>query len=315
MKIIIPGGSGQVGTALSRALKRDGHEVIVLTRDPALVSESTLLWDGGTLGDWRGSFESADAIINLGGKSVNCRYTAANRRKIMDSRIDSTRVVGEAIATSNDPPKVWLQASTATIYAHTIERPNDDVSGVIGGEEPGFPEAWRFSIDVATSWERAANEIETRKTRKVLMRSAIILSPDRGGIFDVLLGLVRRGLGGTSGKGDQMVSWVHETDFVNAVYLMIANEGLSGPVNIAAPNPVPNREFMKALRDAWGISFGIPSPELLLKLAAVFMRTESELILKSRYVVPKLLTDSGFKFEFPEWKQAAEDLCRRWKEQ
>jgi uncharacterized protein (TIGR01777 family) len=311
MKIIIPGGSGQVGKILTRAFQRDGHEVVILSRGS---DKDTVIWDGRSPGEWASSFEGADAVINLAGKSVNCRYTPVNRRTIMDSRIDSTRAVGEAIAAAKEPPRVWLQASTATIYAHTFDNPNDDITGVLGGNEPGAPDTWNFSIDVATSWERAANEIETRKTRKVLMRSAIILSPDRGGIFDVLLSLVRKGLGGTSGSGKQMVSWVHEQDFVNAVYLLISNEDFSGPVNIAAPGPLPNRGFMKTLREAWGMPVGIPSPELLLEIAAFFMRTETELVLKSRFVVPKLLTDKEFDFEFPKWKEAAEDLCRRWRQ-
>ncbi|HUF05704.1 MAG TPA: TIGR01777 family oxidoreductase [Aridibacter sp.] len=314
MKIIIPGGSGQVGTVLRRSLVRDGHEVVILTRSPDADDPGQVFWDGSTIGDWTETFERADAVINLAGRSVNCRYTPANRREIKASRIDSTRVVGKAVASASDPPRVWLQASTATIYEHTYGPPNDDVTGVIGGNEPGAPDTWNFSIDVATSWEHSANEIETRKTRKVLMRSAIVMSPDKGGPFDILLNLVRFGLGGTAGDGRQYVSWVHKDDFVNAVLFLIENESLSGPVNIAAPDPLSNKEFMKELREAWGIPIGLPAPDFLLEIGAFFLRTETELVLKSRRVVSKRLTDAGFEFGFTEWKEAAQDLCRRWKE-
>lgn len=311
MKIIIPGGSGQVGTVLARAFRSDGHEVVILSRNVEAVRGGALFWDAENLDEWTSALEAADAVINLAGKTVNCRYTPANRRKIKDSRVNSTRVVGKAIASAKDPPRVWLQASTATIYAHSYDRVNDDETGKIGGNEPGAPDTWNFSIDVATSWEQAANESETRKTRKVLMRSAMTMSPDRGGIFDVMLGLVRKGLGGTAGNGRQYISWIHEKDFVNAVYFLIARDELEGPINIASPNPVPNREFMKILRNAWGTPIGLPANRLMLEAGAILLRTETELVLKSRRVVPKRLTDAGFEFEFPYWQEAAEDLCRR----
>lgn len=330
MKIVIPGGSGQVGTVLRRSLEREGHEVYILTRLPDKDDARRIAWDGKNPGDWTEAFEGADAVINLAGRSVNCRYTPVNRREIKASRIDSTRVVGEAIAAAKNPPKVWLQMSTATIYEHTYGPPNDDLSGVIGGNEPGAPDTWDFSIDVATSWEKAAIEardggtprvsegaergIDSRKTRMVLMRSAIVMSPDRGGPFDILLNLVRFGLGGASGDGRQFVSWVHDEDFARAVLFLIGNESFEGPVNIAAPTPLPNREFMRDLREAWGMPFGLPSPEFLLEIGAFVLRTETELVLKSRRVVPRRLTDAGFVFRFTDWRDAAEDLCGRWKE-
>ncbi len=153
MKIIIPGGSGQVGTLLARRFHSDGHEVTVLSRNPADAPWNTAAWDGKTLGEWASHLDGADVVINLAGRSVNCRYNDENRRQMMDSRVDSTRVVGEAIASSANPPKVWLQASTATIYAHRFDAPNDDVTGILGGSEPDAPDTWRFSIDVATTWE------------------------------------------------------------------------------------------------------------------------------------------------------------------
>src|SRR5437867_5267545 len=201
MKIVIPGGSGQVGTVLARAFHRRGDEVIVLSRKPIKAAWRDVQWDGETLGDWVSEIEGADAVINLAGQSVNCRYNDHNRRIIKDSRVKSTKVVGDAIAQAWKPPRVWLQASTATIYAHRYDAPNDEATGIIGGSEPNAPDTWRFSIDVATAWESVFNESTTAQTRKVLMRSAIIMSPDRGGPFDILLRLVRFGLGGSSGDG------------------------------------------------------------------------------------------------------------------
>src|SRR5262249_29770191 len=270
-------------------------------------------WDAATPGGWATEIDGADVVINLAGRSVNCRYTAENRRLIKDSRIQSTRAVGEAIARAARPPRVWLQMSTATIYAHRYDAPNDEATGIVGNA-PDEPDTWKFSIDVATSWERATNDAITAQTRKVLMRSAVMLSPDRGGIFDVLLGLVRRGLGGKNGDGRQFVSWIHDRDFVRAVKWLIDHPGLEGPVNLASPNPLPNTEFMHALRQAWGIRIGLPATKWMIEFGAFFMRTESELVLKSRRVVPGRLLQSGFVFEHPTWPEAAADLCRRWRE-
>jgi uncharacterized protein (TIGR01777 family) len=314
MKVVIPGGSGQVGTLLARSLVGDGHEVVVLSRNPGKAPWRVVGWDAETVGDWAAEIDGADVVINLAGRSVNCRYTAANRRLIKDSRVRSTRAVGQAIARAARLPRVWLQMSTATIYAHRHDAPNDEATGILGGAEKNAPDAWRFSIDVAESWERAADEVLTPRTRKVLLRSAMAMSPDRGGVFDVLLGLVRRGLGGASGDGRQYVSWIHDRDFVRAVSWLIDHDEFTGPVNLASPNPLPNREFMRALRAAWGIRFGLPAAKWMLELGALVMRTETELILKSRRVVPGRLARSGFEFLFPTWAEAASDLCRRWRE-
>jgi uncharacterized protein len=204
---------------------------------------------------------------------------------------------------------VWLQASTATIYSHRYDLPNDDITGVIGGSERNVPDTWRFSIDVALAWEAAADETPLPQTRIVKLRSAMVMSPDRGGIFDTLRTLVNRGLGGTAGTGRQYISWIHERDFVNAIYWLIEHDDLSGPINVAAPNPLPNREFMKTLRKACGMAVGLPANKMMLEIGAVFLRTETELVLKSRRVVPKLLTNSGFRFEFLDWREAARHLC------
>lgn len=314
MKIVIPGGTGQVGTILARAFHRDGHDVVTLSRDPHSAPWRTASWDAETIGDWPAELEGADAVINLAGRSVNCRYTPENRRLIKESRVNSTRLVGEAIASASVAPRVWLQMSTATIYAHRYDAPNDEATGIIGGEEPGAPDTWRFSIDVAKSWERAVAEVALSRTRKVKLRSAIVMSPDGGGAFDLLLRLTRYGLGGTAGDGRQYVSWIHEEDFVRAVYWLIGRDDLEGAVNLAAPHPLPNAEFMRELREAWGAGVGLPATEWMLGLGAFFLRTETELILKSRRVVPGKLLESGFSFHFPTWPEAARELCRRWRE-
>ena len=311
MKVVLPGGSGQVGTVLARAFRSAGHEVVVLSRGATAAPWRVVGWDGRTIGDWMREIDGADVVINLAGRSVNCRYNAANRRAILDSRVDSTGVIGEAIRQSARPPRVWLQASTATIYAHRYDAANDEATGILGGSEPGVPETWRFSIDVARAWERALDAAVVPRTRKIAMRSAITMSPDPGGVFDTLVWLVRLGLGGKAGNGRQYVSWVHDADFVRAVYWLIDRNDVEGVVNIASPNPVTNAEFMRALRRAWGMPIGLPAASWMLEIGAFIMRTETELILKSRRVVPDRLLRNGFTFEYPEWPAAAADLCRR----
>ena len=313
MKIIISGGSGQVGTLLARDFHKSGDEVVVLSRTPQDAPWRVVCWDAQTVGAWASEIDGADAVINLAGRSVNCRYTPENRRLILDSRVRSTRAVGESISQAANPPRVWLQMSTATIYAHRFDAPNDETTGVMGGSEPNVPETWQFSIEVARAWESALGDAVTPQTRKVALRSAMVMSPDRGGVFDVLLGLVRHGLGGTSGSGRQYLSWIHDRDFVQALRWLLTHEEISGAVNITAPNPVPNCEFMRALRDAWGTKFGLPAFDWMLEVGALFLQTETELVLKSRRVIPERLTDSGFDFAFSEWPEAARDLCERWR--
>jgi uncharacterized protein (TIGR01777 family) len=311
MKIVIPGGAGQVGTILARAFHRGGHDVVVLSRQPQRNLWRVVAWDGATPGTWQREIDGCDVVINLAGRSVNCRYTAANRDEIMQSRVLSTRVVGQAIAAATCKPRVWLQASTATIYAHRYDSPNDEYSGILGGQEPDAPDTWRFSIDVAQAWEGAFEEQVVDGTRKVALRSAMTLSPDAGGVFDTLLGLVRRGLGGSAGDGRQFMSWIHHEDFIAAVRWLIDRDDVEGVVNVAAPNPLPNAEFMQILREACGVRLGLAAKEWMLEIGAVFMRTETELILKSRRVVPARLLEHGFKFKYPDWRDAALDLWRQ----
>lgn len=315
MKIVIPAGTGQVGTVLARQFVKDGHDVVVLSRQELKLPWRVVRWDAETMGDWAKEIDGADVVINLAGRNVNCRYNTENRRQMMDSRVRSTRIIGKAIAAATNPPKVWLQASTATIYSHRYDAANDEITGIIGGDEPDAPDTWRFSIEVAKAWESAANEADTPRTRKALMRSAMTMSPDKDGIFDVLFGLVRKGLGGTAGNGRQYISWIHEMDFIRSIYWLIEHDELSGPVNISSPEPLPNSEFMSILRKTAGVPIGLPAAEWMLAVGAVFMRTETELILKSRRVVPTRLRRSGFEFEFSNWQDAARDLVSRWRAQ
>lgn len=314
LRIVIPGGSGQIGRILARHFHAAGHRVTTLARHAIAEPWHTLEWNGRDLGTWVRELDGADVVINLAGRSVNCRYTAAHRREIKQSRIETTALVGQAIAQVAHPPALWLNASTATIYRHALDRPMDEATGELGGTEPGVPSTWRFSIDVATSWERAFQDAATPDTRKVALRSAMTMSPDAGGIFDVLLHLVRAGLGGSAGSGEQFVSWIHELDFVRAIEFLIGRPGLAGPVNLCAPNPLTNREFMRILRRAWGTPIGLPAAKWMLEIGAFLIRTETELILKSRRVVPGRLVGAGFEFRFPDWQGSAEDLVQRWRQ-
>ncbi len=313
MKIVIPGGSGQVGTLLARAYMARGDDVVVLSRQPTAAPWRVVRWDAKTPGDWAAEVDGADVVINLAGRSVNCRYTPANRAAIMASRVESTIVIGQAIAASPRPPRLWLQSSTATIYAHRYDAPNDERTGIIGGPEQGAPYTWQFSIDAATNWEKAAHATPLTSTRLVLLRSAMIMSPERDGIFDTLLRLVRVGLGGTAADGRQFISWIHGADFIAALDWIIAHEHLSGAINIASPNPLPNADFMRALRRAWGQPIGLPATRWMLEIGALLMQSETELILKSRRVVPGRLLADGFRFTHPYWNVAAAELCARWR--
>jgi hypothetical protein len=322
MKIVIPGGTGQVGRILSEALLARGDEVVVLSRGGAGAASPLALptapgaarivpWDGRGLGPWARELDGADAVINLAGRSVSCRYTEANLAEMMSSRVDSTRAVGLAIEQAARPPRVWLQMSTATIYAHGFDAPNDEATGRLGGDEPDAPAYWRRSIDIATAWEHAQAAAHTPRTRRVALRTSMVMSPGAGGVFDVLLRLVRFGLGGPIAGGRQYVSWIHDRDLARAVAFLLAREDLEGPVNVAAPEPLPQRDFMAALRAAWGARVGLPATRWMARLGAVFLRTDAELVLKSRRVVPGRLLDAGFRFELPAWPAAARELAAR----
>jgi uncharacterized protein (TIGR01777 family) len=314
MKIIIAGGSGQVGRILARAFGPMGMDVAVLSRSaPAGMLGRYVSWDPSfpASGNWTQELEGADVLINLAGTSVNCRYNAENRRRIMESRVTTTRVLREALSRANSPPPVWMNASTATIYRHALDRPMDEATGELGGNEPGAPEKWNFSIQVAKEWEREFFAGDLPGVRRVALRSAMTMSPDRGGVFDVMSGLVRVGLGGTNGSGRQFVSWIHEADFIAAIQFLIDRPDIDGPVNLCSPNPLPNAEFMGTLRQAWGMPIGLPATEWMMEIGAIALRTETELVLKSRRVVPGRLLAAGFSFRYPDLADAAKELCIR----
>jgi uncharacterized protein len=300
-RIVVPGGGGYLGRFVTEEFARQDYDVVVLSRKERASEGSirTVSWDGKTLGAWAGELDGAAAVINLAGRSVNCRYTAANRQEIHDSRLHSTRVLGEAIAGCASPPPVWLNASSATIYRHAEDRPMDEASGEIGKG---------FSVDVCLQWEKTLREASTPGTRKVAMRTALVLGPAEGGVMAAFLRLVRLGLGGTQGPGTQFVSWVHVQDFLRTIRWLMDHPELEGPVNIAAPNPVPNREFMRTLREVCGQPIGLPAFTWMLEIGAFFLGTETELLLKSRRVVPGRLIASGFEFRYPELRGVLEQI-------
>jgi uncharacterized protein (TIGR01777 family) len=317
MKIILPGGTGQVGRVLTRAFLADGHECVVLTRQPARPDATTpglreVAWDGRTLVAWAAELEGADAVINLAGRTVDCRYNEKNLAEMMDSRVFSTRVIGQAIAAAKNPPRVWLQAATATIYGHRYDAPNDEETGLIG-DPSGVPALWGKSVDIGLAWEAEINAAPTPRTRKVILRTSLVMGAARGGVFAVMANLCRFGFG-RQGDGRQYVSWMHEHDFVAAIQLLIMRNDLSGPFNLAAPNPLPNSDFIAGFHTALGVWLSVPIPAWALEVGAFFLRTETELILKSRRVVPGRLLAAGFKFRYPDWPTAAAELTKRCRE-
>ncbi len=311
MHVVIAGGTGQLGGIVARALEGVGHRVRILGRS---VADPALRWDGGhTDGPWFAAIDGADVVINLAGRSVNCRYSWANLNEMMTSRVVSTQGLGRAIAAARRPPSVWLQASTASIYAHTLQIDQDESSGVLGGHEPDVPDYWGYSVNIARSWELALAAAPTPRTRKVAMRLGFTMSPDPGGVFDWLVWLVRRGLGGPFLGGAQYVSWLHDDDLVGAVRFLIDEASLSGAVNVTAPQPLPNRRFMRLLREAVGVPVGLPILPGMAQLGARVLRTDVELMEKSRRVVPERLLQAGYRFAQPDWAQAAPQLVARWR--
>ena len=308
MKIAIAGGTGQIGQMLKREYESRGDQVTILTRNPTESGE--LHWDGATLGDWANTLEGIDLVINLAGRTVNCRYTEENMNKMIESRVNSTQVIGEAIAKCQSPPPLWLQMSTATIYQHSYDSNNDEETGVIGGNEPDVPDYWAFSVKIAQKWEETLFSSNTPNTRKVALRSAMVMSPDQGGVFMELVNLTKKGLGGPIAGGNQYMSWIHEKDFIGALDLLIKND-FDGVINLASPNPIPQKEFMGILRQNLGMPCGLPTTKWMAEIGAFFLRTDTELVLKSRRVVSKTLQDLGYTFQYPEWEQACLELAKR----
>jgi uncharacterized protein (TIGR01777 family) len=306
MKIVIAGGTGHLGQLLVTNFHTRGDNVVVLSRN---VEAHAVRWDGKTLGPWTRQIDGAEVVINLAGRSVDCRYDERHRAEIMSSRVDSTRVIGEAIELAGSPPATWLQMGTATIYSHRFDAPNDELTGVIGGEAD-TPPSWKFSIDVARAWEKALADATTPATRKVTMRSAMVMALGASGPFAALRRHVMLGCG-RLGDGRQYMSWIHERDFVRAVEWLMTHEEIEGAVNLASPEPLPNDEFISILGKACGARFGMPVSGWMVEAGAFLMRTEPELVLKSRRVIPTRLLQSGFTFDYPQWPAAANELCAR----
>jgi uncharacterized protein (TIGR01777 family) len=301
-QIVIFGANGFLGRYLARHYQRLGHEVVCVARHREGWSGDGMFleWDGKNPGPWALALEGAERVINLSGRSVNCRYDERNKRSIIDSRVDSTRAVGAAIAACKVPPKLWLNSSTATLYRHATDKPQDEWLG-----EPGEG----FSVEVARAWEEAFFAAKVPgATRKVALRTGMVLANEDGTVFDVLRHLTRRGLGGTMGKGDQRVSWIHIEDFLSAVDFIAADPLLDGVFNLTAPEFPTNRELMRGFREQQGVPCGIPASKWMLELGARVMKTETELILKSRWADPRRLREEGFRWRWPQLTGALADL-------
>jgi uncharacterized protein len=292
-KIILFGANGFLGRSLCTYFAQQTDiELIAVSRKiipdlPTTIRQA--IWDGKSIGDWKLVLEQSEAVINLCGKSVNCRYNKANKRAILSSRLESTTAIGTAIQQCELPPKVWINAASATIYAHSENHGNTERNGKIGSG---------FSVDICNDWETCFNELLTPSTRKILLRTTIVLGK-KGGAFIPMKRLAQFGLGGKMGNGTQQISWIHEMDFCRAIDFLIGAHKCSGIYNLGAPSPIRNKQFQDELRQQLGIPFGLQNPRWLLELGARFIRTETELILKSRFVLPERLLDAGFSFRFP----------------
>jgi len=293
-KIVIAGGTGFIGKYLTAQFSAMGYHVLIISRQ-----EKSVQWNNEN--EIINALENAELLINLAGKSVDCRYNEKNREEILKSRTETTRILGEAIMKCARPPELWINSSTATIYRHAQDRPMTESTGEIGSG---------FSVDVAKNWERAFFEFQLPNTRQVALRIAIVLN-EGGGVMKPFLNLVRFGLGGMQGGGDQMFSWIHIEDLYSIILFLKTHTDLEGVFNCAAPNPVDNRTLMKSIRQTMGVKIGLPSPTWLLKIGAVMIKTETELILKSRWVIPEKLLQYGYKFNYPTIEAALRNILER----
>jgi uncharacterized protein len=300
--IVLAGGTGLIGRLLATHFLGDGYAVTVLTRgrDRSANGITYRHWDPDQPTGLRDVLEGAHAVVGLNGASVDSRYTAARQWKILHSRIASTLALGDALRQCTDPPRIWIQLGTATIYRHAEDRPMDQFTGDYGSG---------FSVEVARSWEAVAEAgaRQLQRTRLVLLRSAMVLDM-RGGVLPRLAALTRAGLGGRNGSGEQFVSWIHGEDLVRAVQFIMDRPEAAGVYDLAAPEPVRDRMLMEALRAHLRPWIHFPKPRWMLEIGAFLMRTETELILKSRRVVPARLRREGFVFRFPSITPALVDL-------
>lgn len=300
-KLIIAAGTGFLGNILIDYFQNEYDQIVILTRSKPKSQKNIryVNWDAKTLTGWEKELENSDVLINLTGKSVDCRYTEKNKAEILNSRIESTKVLNEAVLQCKNPPKHWLNSSTSTIYIHSEEKQMTEENGDIGND---------FSMTVAKKWEDEFFKTKTPNTKKTALRTSIVLGKN-GGAFIPLKRLTQFGLGGKQGNGNQFISWIHELDFARAVDFIIQKE-LEGKINIVSPKPIKNNEFMRKLRRATKIPFGIPTPKPILKLGAKLIGTESELVLKSRNVIPEILIQNGFQFEYPTIEKTLKHLLK-----
>jgi uncharacterized protein len=303
-RIIIAGGRGYLGTVLARYFRKT-WEVVILSRKPMTSFDSEhnirfVHWDGQSLGNWTKELEGAEVVINLAGKSVNCRYNKKNKQEIFDSRTNATTIIGKAIKLVATPPKLWINSSSATIYRHAEDKDMDELEGEIGEG---------FSVEVAKRWEKTFYDFNIKNIRKIALRTAIVLGKTEG-VMLRLLNLVKFGLGGKNASGSQFVSWIHENDFCRAVSFLIEQEQIGGNVNLSSPNPITNDFLMKSIRKIKKISFGLPATKWMLKIGAFLLGTETELILKSRRVIPRRLLKSGFVFQYPNIEEALIEIIQ-----
>ena len=291
-KVILAGGSGYIGRLLASFYSESAAEVIVLTRGTSWLKGNVRFvhWNGKGVGDWAKELEGADLLVNITGKNVNCRYNQKNKDEILNSRVDATAALGKALDHLENPPKVWIQSASATIYRHADDRPMDERTGEIGEG---------FSVDVCKQWEETFWAQKAPSTRKVLLRIGIVLGKSESAL-PRLLNLTKLGLGGRQGNGKQYMSWIHEADVVAAIHWVYTHKDITGTFNCTAPQPLTNADFMKTLRDVCKVPFGVPMPAWMLEIGALIIGTETELILKSRWVLPRKLMDAGYVFQFPE---------------
>ena len=301
-KLIIAAGTGFLGQVLINHFKDKFEQIVILTRGNTKTIDGIkyVNWNAKTFSGWENELENATVLINLTGKSVDCRYTKKNKKEILLSRIESTKILNKAVLNCQNPPKHWLNSSTSTIYRFSLDKQMDEVDGEIGND---------FSINVALSWEKAFFKTETPNTLKTALRTSIVLGKN-GGAFIPLKTLAKIGFGGQQGKGNQFISWIHEEDFVNAIDFIIQKE-IIGVLNIVSPEPISNSDFMQKLRKSVGFPFGIPINTLLLEIGSFFIRTETELVLKSRNVIPKKLLENGFKFKFQNVDDVFQNLLSK----
>ncbi len=314
MKIVLAGGTGFLGRLLVKKFLSQKHELVVLSRGGSASSQATLVpWDAYTLSGWAKEMDGADLVINLTGKKINCLFTEKNLKILRDSRIHSTQVIAQAINQLKNPPPLWIQMSAIDIYPHRFEDSNNEQEGGMGEEEGKVPPNWLKITELIQDWESAVYSAKTPSTRKVIARCSVVMSPEKKTAFDIFLRLARYGLGGSVAGGKQWVSWIHEDDFVRSIEFLIDNPSIHGPVNLSSPQPLPQKEFMKILRESWGIKWGLPAQKWMVFLASFFTQIEPVLVLKSRYTLPKILLDAGFSFQFPSWEKATKNLIANWK--